>query len=278
MAARFLFSAFIAAVSVAFTTFAPAKAALRDTPQITVLAAIGAEIPLVRVIRRYTRDNGVASSVIFSTAEKQMQDIAEGKSADIMITAHPKWTARLKQMGVLDVNSINNFLRDDLVIAVAAKNKRVIDPDAGAAALFTALIERRRPLFVADETVSALGVYTKQAFDNALIEEGTFPDDGINPLLTRASYVRTPAEIPQKIVEQRGAGVIYAAELRRRPELRILYTIPQKYYDEIIYQIAVVAGENMEAARALSRYLTDKKTLELFYAQGYRPLRYSISP
>lgn len=249
-----------------------ARAVMRDDPHITVLAAIGAETPLVRIVRSYSRDNHLAASVTFSSVVRQFKDIEEGKSADVMITAHPKWTQTLKQMGVADVNSINNMMRDDLVIAVARTDSFRYEDAMQPADFLRGLLKKHKPVFIADDTISALGLYTKQAFDRALSEENGMPDDRINPLLTQCGYVRMPSELPEKIVSQNAAAVMYASTLSRYPELRALYEIPQQYYDDIIYQVAVIAGENMEDARDLARFLAKDETLKAFYAEGFRPL------
>lgn len=248
-------------------------AALRDAPHVTVLAAIGAETPLVSILRRYTRDTTLATSVTFSSVLRQFKDIEEGKSADIMITAHPKWTQRLKQMGVADVNSINNMMRDELVIVVPVTDTTSYDASVPPGVFLQQLHDLRKPFFVADETISALGLYTKQVFDNALIESGNMPGDGINPLLTQSGYVRMPSEVPDRIIRQKAAGIIYKSTLKRRNDVKKIYDIPVRYHDDIIYQIAVIAGEHMEEARDLARFLTKESTLNQFYAAGFLSLR-----
>jgi len=295
----------ICGCAIAANARAAQQSTLHNAPHLTVVS--GADVaPLAGALREYSRSRGISAALTFAPSDYRMEDIAEGDVADIIVTSHPSWTQQLKQMGLLDVYSITNFAGDGLAI-VAAKGKKADElkrrlkktpyPQA-----LNMLLKEYLLFAVVRNDVTSLGIYSAQAlqtaqrvleYDISAFTENMSPALDERGLPEPQPALRTPlpdektadsaffaaqivpvakaVDVARRAAADDGVGIMYKASARRRRDVTVIYSIPKSAHDPIIYQMAVIAGEQMPEARDLQRYLLSPEMADMFKRKGYVP-------
>lgn len=238
-----------------------AHAELRDLPQLTVLSTPSLSNVLTQVARDYSAKNTITVTTSFEADGEQVDRIKEGSPADIIITSHPQWMSELKQRGLVDIYSIDNLMQNNLCLTAStnsAVSRYSIDLDAPLEKKIKFILDRAF-IVIGDPVYSSLGVYTLQALSAIKMEE---------KVLSRAIRAGG-AENAYLIAKGQHAGIIFCSDLRSNAELMNLGVFPNEIYEPVIYQIAVVAGENMELAREFIDYLKLPETQIIFKNQGF---------
>jgi molybdate transport system substrate-binding protein len=182
--------------------------------------------------------------------------IVEGESADIFISAHPKYMADLKQRGLIDVYSLTNLVGNSLVLAASKKialNRRYLE-GKDAATILNNIKNRAIPV-IADPAEVPLGIYTQESLQSLKLW------DIFNTRVIRTENARAALYL---IAKGETLGVTYFTDAYNNPEVDILAKIPDDLHEPIIYQAAVVAGENMPRARDFLTFLQSKEAKRVF--------------
>lgn len=252
------------------TSYAGPTITANDLPNLTILADSSLTGPLTEIIRRYSRDHHVTITASFEDTSEQAIKIAEGENADIFISAHPHWMTELKQQGLVDVFSIANLVRNRLVLVSSVEyrlgknlNK---DMDSFQQILY---LNNKSLMVLSDPDNTALGLYSKDAIDNlGNLKEVSLWNKVKNNII-RASSAKDCLYL---ITHGKRTGIIYASDAYLNKEVALLSTLDDNTYDPIIYQAAVVAGENMKDARELLEFLRSKPVTDIFIKYGFLSL------
>lgn len=244
-----------------------AAAESRDPPQVTILAASSFSGPLTEITRLYSKQKNIIVTASFDGTAEQAHKIAQGEQADIFISAHPFWMSELKQKGLIDVYSLTNLVRNKLTLVISEKNAL-----SGAKALEKGVasqlsfLNKRTIMVMGDFGDSALGRYTKQAIQNT--------DAAGNHNLWNALHNKIIPSISAKntlylIANGETAGITYYSDSYNNKEVKVLNVIDESLYDPIIYQGAVVAGENMSLARDFLLFLQSPEAKTIYKKYGF---------
>jgi molybdate transport system substrate-binding protein len=228
----------------------------------TVLAPPSMSYALTELIRLYSREHNIVITGSFDYANKLIKNIEEGLPADILISAHPLWVKHLKQKGLADVSSITNLVKNSIVIVSNAEDESDIkDLNDIKRAIASINPHLHYNLVIADSGKDSLGIYSKQIINNLFAE------------VPKESIITTNMNVLKYINNKKTFGIAYYSETFDNDNMQILLSIPQENYDEVIYQAAVIAGENMEDAREFLQFLKTPIAKKIFTKYGFLVLQ-----
>lgn len=229
---------------------------LRNLPSVTVLAASSLTDALTELIGIYAREKGITVSASYDSSSVMALQIIEGESADIFISAHPVWMTELKQRGLIDVFTLTNLAKNRLVVAASTKNKldTLLLQGKPVKTILKAITTRTIPV-IADPADVPLGMYTKET----LVALGMWKKLENNAI--RTSSARHALYL---IAKGQSVGITYLTDAIGNPEVTILAPIDDSLHSPIVYQAAVVAGENMQQARDFLDFLKSDKAIKVF--------------
>jgi molybdate transport system substrate-binding protein len=245
----------------------PAHADFRDLPNITVLAASSLTEPMTQIIRMYSRQHDITVSGVYDSSSEQALKIQEGESADVFVSSHPFWMNELKKMGLIDVYSVANIVKNKLVLVTSAQsnlNEYSIPGDNFQAKL--EYLNNRVIMSMGDPNSTSLGLYTKQSLQKIDENNHTNLWENFNSHTIKTSNSKYNLYL---ISHGETAGITYYSDAYNNNEVHILSVVDEELHDPIIYQAAVVAGENMTIAREFVDFLRSDTAKQIFKKYGF---------
>lgn len=244
-----------------------ALAEMRDLPHITVLADASLTAPITELARSYSSQKNITITASYNSTSEQAWKIEEGESADMFISAHPYWMSELKQKGLIDVYSLTNLVKNKLALIVSVKGRvNEFDIPQGETQEKLEFLNNRVIMVIGEPNYTALGMYTKQALRN----------------LSRRTKSNLWGQVEQKTIKSMSsnnnlylisngetAGITFFSDAYKNPEVRVISMVSETLHDPVIYQAAVVAGENMEYARGFLQFLQSKESKQVFRSYGF---------
>lgn len=237
----------------------PTHAEMRKLPSITVLSASSLTDVLSEIIRIYSQEKNITVTGSFGATADLAKKIKDGRAADIFISAYPKWMTELKQHGLIDVYSLTNLVENKLVIATSQKTSTHFDENVSIENILQTL-SKRTLLVIGDPNSVPLGIYAKQTLEAIGLWQA------IEPRLIREESASSARYL---IAKGNGTGIIYKNDAYNNNEVQIVKDIPKDLHEPIVYQAAVVAGENMTYARHFLDFLKSDQANTVFKNYGF---------
>ena len=227
----------------------PGLAAAQD---VTVFAAASLKEPLDQIA--LTRPGVTVSYGGSGTLARQ---VMQGAPADIVILAHPDWMDALEADGALVPDSRTALLGNEIVLVAPQETPDLAQtPEALARALGP---DGR--LAIGLTTSVPAGIYGREALETL----GLW--DTVSGRLAEVDSVRAAlalaarAEVP--------LALTYATDARVEPTLKIVARLPQDSHRPILYEAAIVAGGDTEAAAAFLEALQGPEARAAFAGAGF---------
>lgn len=244
-----------------------AFADIRGLPQINILASSSMAESITKLAKIYSQKNNVTINASFDSVLEQERKIEDGVSADIFISSHPRIITMMKQKGLIDVYSVTNLVKNRLVLAIAKKNLIINQIDKSNNILKQlSFLHNRLFLVVAHPSDSALGIYSKQAIMNIGNEiNQSFATKLYNNTIKTGSAKNTI----YLIAKGNNAGIAFYSDAINNKDVEIISIIDSKYSNPIIFQAAVVAGENMQKGRDFLIFLKSEQAVKIFQQHGF---------
>jgi molybdate transport system substrate-binding protein len=244
-----------------------AHADLRGLPNITILASSSLTTPITELAIEYSRQKNITVTASYNSTSEQAWKIEDGDSADVFISSHPYWMASLKQMGLIDVYSLTNLVKNKLVLVTSTKGRLNEYPIIGTG-LEAKLdnLSNRTIMSFGDPNNTALGMYTKQAIEKMDEVKGLDLWTKLNSKTIKALSSKNNLYL---IAQGETAGITYYSDATGNEEVRILSIIDENLHEPIIYQAAVVAGENMSYARDFLDFIQSDESKQIFKKHGF---------
>jgi molybdate transport system substrate-binding protein len=222
---------------------------------------------MTELARIYSRQANITVTASYDATPEQTRKIEEGASADVVITSHPKWLTDLKQQGLIDVYSITNLVQDRLAL-IASANGRLNNSNISEKTAFEQinLLSQRTLLVVSDPTDTALGLYSKEAIESLGKQKSVSLWKKLSQRMVRTYSAK---ETLYLIANGDKAGLIYLSNALGKQNVAILSVLDESLHMPIIYQAAVVAGENMSHARDFLEFLKGDISKGIFAKYGF---------
>lgn len=235
-------------------------------PQVTVLASPELQEPVTLLTRSFSREQHVTVTAYFLPASEYLRPLSEGKNADLVIFNTQDTARQLKQRGLLDVYSLTNLVKDEVVLAVPS-GAHALQGRTFAQRL-DSVLRSGKPLFlVTPSATSDLGKHTVTVMEHAAKDAPPSKDDDSIPDVRRSNSAAEAAEALSKAGE--GAALLYRSDAVSHPGLSVDSIAPASYHSPVMVQTAVVAGEHMEDARRLNAFLQEPEQRSVLYRYGF---------
>lgn len=228
---------------------------------VTVMADNSMGVAIAEIARNYSRDAGVAANTSFAPPLAQELQIAEGGSADILITPKQQWIEQLKTQGLIDVYSPTSVARNQLVLVGPADNTFSVDWEKPfpVAALINAM-GGEQAFVVGNPETQMSGVYGKEALRYLGVSGDLEP---------YTLYIKETDQMRDMITESHAYGIFLYSATIGRDGMRVIDIFPQASHHPINYFAVVVAGENMDEARKFLEYLKTPDAKKIFRENGF---------
>jgi len=226
----------------------------KDSTNLTIFAESNLSVPIVKIVREYSKANNVIISINFQSSFDLIERIDDGEPADIFISSHQDWVNVLKQKGLIDIYSISNIAQDNLVLVTSNQNQRFFDKKIDSKNI--------------EETFKEVG-----NMQYGIIAESEYKSLGKYSSKIIKKYNIKPHTVFRKLNEDKKSIIDFVSESKNLfalvlesgilpdDDVKIIAKIPDI---EINYQASAIAGNNMELARDFIKYLEDVEFKKYF--------------
>ena len=217
---------------------------------LTVMADEGASLAVARLARDYARESQVAVATSFLPKEQHANQILEGSSADVLITADTRWLSDLQLMGLVDIYSKQPFANGRLAL-IGPYDSALEMPlkKGGSTAPLIQAMAYEPALFIGNPEFVAEGKYAKQAL------RGLDMSDALEPYIL---YLKSMDDMVEQVTKHGGYSVVGNTRALLLDEAKIIGIFPEKSHQPIAYYAVVIASDNMDEARKFLKFLNSK--------------------
>ena len=237
---------------------APPRPARADPAPLTVFAAASLKTALDAVAADFTARGGPPVVVAYAGSSALARQIQQGAPADLFLSANALWMDRLQAQGLIEAGSRRVLLSNRLVLVAPADSAIALRLGPGAD-LAGALGQGRLAMALV-EAVPA-GLYGRAALQ-AL---GLW--DQVADRVAQADNVR--AALRLVALGEAPLGVVYATDAAAEAGVRVVDRFDPATHPPIRYPVAILAGRDRPAARALLAYLSGPEAAAIFRAHGF---------
>lgn len=224
--------------------------------KILVSAAASLKDSLEEVKQAYQQNKpNVTVNYNFGASGTLLQQITNGASADVFISAAQKQMNELQQKNLILSETRGNLLTNSVVL-IAPKNSNNF---TSFKSLTSPNVKR---IAVGEPRSVPVGQYTEEIFKNLGILQQ------LKPKFTYGNSVRNVLAA----VESRNAdaGVVYATDAKISNQVKVVETAAAKLYSPVVYPMAVLKNsKNVVAAKEYAQFLRSANTQSIFKKYGF---------
>ncbi len=231
------------------------------TQDITILADPSLTVPITRIARRYSQLTDIPVSAAFGSSNDHLREIKEGHEGNVFITAKALWMKRLQQEGLMDVYSRTAI----------ARNKLAIVAPLGRGTATQSLSDLTQLIIKGDyEPAFALG-------DPEFVAEGTYAFETLRYYKISGDYephfsiLSNSFALKDTITNYDSYGAVFLTDAELFPDMVVVEAVDPAAHQPIIYQGAVIVGENMEQAKKFLDFLKSEDAVTIFRQYGFAP-------
>lgn len=227
--------------------------------EVVVFAAASTTDALTEVGQGFTAATGHTVVASFASSSTLAKQIEQGAPAQLFVSANEKWADYLEEKSLLTAGSRTSLLGNSVVLIAprAAPVEAVtISKDFD---LVGALGGGR--LSVGDPDHVPAGIYAKQALTSLGLWTAA------EPHLARMNDVRAALALVER--DETPLGIVYSTDAAASSGVKVIGTFPADSHDAVSYPVALVAGNETDAARALLAYLVTPEAKAVFVRHGF---------
>lgn len=239
------------------------KAPAADTKQayakvnLIISAAASLKDSLDEIKTLYTAANpNVNLTINYGSSGTLQQQIEQGASVDIFLSAATKQMDALDSKDLLLKDSKKNLLLNDEVL--------VVPKDSTAITSFKDLTSDKAKKIALGEPKSVpAGQYAVEVFTKLGI---------LDKVKAKAVYGKDVKEVLSWVeTGNADAGVVYATDAKASTKVKVVETAASDLHSPIVYPEAVIKdSKNIDAAKAFLNYLSDDKAKVVFEKYGFK--------
>ncbi len=231
----------------------------QESKSLIVFAEPNLSIVLTELVRLYSQEHNVITSINFNSPADLIGDIDMGDPADVVITAHKEAIETLKLKGLVDVYNIGNIAKDSINLVTSIKNSQIptnlLDGDINMDQALSILNERRSTLIL-DNYGSSSGRYSGDYLRN--LNLGKFS------VFTKLAEDRSSI-VTSVLSDDNHYALLLSTQIKNKSGLRVLAS----QESDITYKLLVIAGDNMDTARKFLRFLeSNQEARQIFATNG----------
>ena len=245
---------FVGALLAGFVLHASVMAA-----EVTVFAAASLKESLDEQIKSFSAHNkDITVRVSYAGSNALARQIESGAPANLFVSADEQWMDYLAQKKLIVAASRRNLVNNDLVLVAPAASAKPV-AIASDFPLAAALAGGR--LALANPDAVPAGKYAKAA----LTKLGVW--SSVEGQLARAENVRAALAFVARA--ESPLGIVYRTDAMAEPRVNIVGTFPADAHPVIVYPVAMVAGHETPAARALLDALVSSDAKKIWLRFGF---------
>lgn len=252
---------FFSLIVVCFFWLFSISAKSEESRTLTVFAESNLSVVLTELLRLYSQEYNVITSINFNSPTDIIGDIDMGDPADVVITAHQDSIDNLKHKGLIDVYNIGNIAKDSLNLVTSVKNSQIPSSLlAESLAMDQALgfLNENRAILILDNYASTSGSYSGNYLRSLNLDKFK--------VFTRLAEDRAPI-VNAVLSDENHYAILLSSQINNRKDLKILASIEL----DIIYKFLVVASDNMNTAREFLKFIeTNDKAKQIIAKSGLR--------
>lgn len=193
----------------------------------------------------------------FASSGALQQQIEQGASADVFISAAAKQMNALQKRNLILPETKRDLLTNQLVLITPAQSstiKTVQDLKNPAV----------RRIAIGDPKSVPVGQYATEVLQKKKLA------DSLQPKLVLANNVRQVLQFVESGNAQ--AGLVYYTDAKTAKQVKIAQTIPENLHAPIVYPVAVVKNsKNPEAAKKFTQFLSSPEASQILVDKyGFR--------
>lgn len=246
--------------------FAVAALALLCAPssragEVTVYAAASLSNAMQDVLKAWQARSGHRAKTSFAASSALARQIESGAPASVFVSADEQWMDYLEQRRLLAPGTRADLLGNRLVLVTPADGTASVALAPGFD--LPRLLGTGR-LAVGDPAHVPAGKYAQAA----LTHLGVWPV--AEKRLVRADSVRAALAYVER--GEVPAGIVYSTDAAAAPRVRVAGVFPASSHPPIVYPMALVAGQDNEAARSFHTFLKAEEAATIFKHHGFAVL------
>ncbi|HET8897733.1 MAG TPA: molybdate ABC transporter substrate-binding protein [Rhodanobacteraceae bacterium] len=199
-----------------------------------------------------------APRLVYAGSSQLARQIEQGAPADLFISADQQWMDYLAARQRLAPGQRRNLLGNTLVL-VAPRDASLMVDLTRPASLLAALGQGRLAIALPDSVPA--GIYAKQALSALHLWSDVAAQLAPSRNVRAALALVVKSECP--------LGVVYGSDAVSEPRVRVVARFPPSSHQAIVYPLAIVAGHDNPASRALVEALAGKRAAAVFRHWGF---------
>ena len=240
---------------------APSSVSARAADAEVVVFAAASTTNAVTAIGDLYKAKGLGSiKTSFASSSTLAKQIAQGAPADVFLSANLEWMDYLDGKGLVAKDTRVNLLRNRIALIV---------PKAGTAGEIAIsretnllpLLGKDGRLAVGDPAHVPVGQYGKKALENLGLWDSV--KDRIAPM----KDVRAGLALVER--GEAPLGLVYESDVAASGKVRIMGTFPVGSHPDVIYPVAAIAGNQVEAAGNFIAFLRTPEAKAIFKKHGF---------
>lgn len=250
---------YLIVIGLVFTVFSGCTTDKQKPIELSVFAAISLSDALAEIGTTFTAENGVKVFYNFAASTTLQRQIEKGAPADVFISASPRQVTALEANGLLEANSRQNLLTNQLVLVSDETSTISVDTPANLAAPEISRIGIGHPSIV------PAGAYAKEALTHFGLWETLHPKFifGVDVRATLAYVTSGNVDV----------AIVYKTDTILSDAIRVIYQMPSEAHTPIIYPAVVMKDSRQKQwARQFITYLQSAEKSEIFEKHGFTVL------
>jgi molybdate transport system substrate-binding protein len=236
---------------------APQPGAAQDS--LTVFAAASLRNALDDVDAAFNKATGVKPVASYAATSALAKQIEQGAPADVFVSADLKWMDYAIAHKLVKPETRVNLLGNRLVLIAPKASK--LDHVAIGNGFDIAKLASDGRIAVADVKAVPAGLYAKEA----LTSLGAFA--AAEPKLAQAENVR--AALAYVARGETPLGIVYAADAKIEPKVKIVGVFPESSHPPITYPVAAIAASKNPQVTRYLQFLQTPVAKAIFEKYGF---------
>ena len=194
---------------------------------IYIFAAASTRNAVDTVIDAFPRQPHTRISAVYGATSALARQILDGAPASLFLSANKDWMNEITKVGLVEKSQ--KVFSNKLVLI--SPNREVNTFNIQSPSDIVESLKNER-LAVAEISAVPAGIYSQQAFNYLGIWEK------VRPRLAQSANVRAALALVER--GETPLGVVYQTDALASPYVDVVWKIPQKSYEEIVYPLAIL--------------------------------------
>ncbi len=202
-------------------------ASLNAKTVIYVFAAASTRNAVDAVIGAFPKQPDTRVSAVYGATSALARQILDGAPASLFLSANKDWMNEITKAGL--VGKSQKVFSNKLVLISSNHRLKTLNIQSPSDIVKSLKNER---LAVAEISAVPAGIYSHQALNYLGIWEK------VRPRLAQSANVRAALALVER--GETPLGVVYQTDALASPYVEVVWKIPQKSYEEIVYPLAIL--------------------------------------